>query len=93
MRLSPEMRELALGVPDSDDQDEIKPLRRSCPTGIDESVPDVREWLKGKPWLVQQAFAVPGWLSKSGVDTLKEVLKASNPKGPRYCYGGYLPKS
>lgn len=54
------MRELALGVPDSEDQDEIKPLRRSCPTGIDESVPDVREWLKGKPWLVQQAFAVPG---------------------------------
>jgi len=72
VRLSPEMRELAqaLGVPDSEDQDEIKPLRRSCPTGIDESVPDVREWLKGKPWLVQQAFAVPGTLDPMGKDIL-----------------------
>lgn len=52
-------------------------VAETCDKDTRDCATDMVEALKSKSFLVAQALKAPGWLAKSGVDTLKEVLKAT----------------
>lgn len=58
-------------------QDAVALETSACDEDTEKCATNVALALASKSWLVKQAFLAPGWLAKSGVDTLKEVLKAS----------------
>lgn len=48
----------------------------TCDGGTEDCTPDVDATLSSKSPLVKHALKAPKWLAKSGVDTVKEILKA-----------------
>jgi len=56
-------------------------VAETCDKDTRDCATDMVEALKSKSFLVEQALKAPGWIAKSGVDTLKEILEGHH----RFC--------